>query len=307
MSYTPKELTWAGVAKESSWGTATNPTYYIPFKDCKPNDNIETIKDEGLRGAMSQTYNILQGIKHSEIDLSGEIFPDSFGLLLLSVFGTDTVTGTPTKTHTFTLSRTSQPTSLTFSRYDGTNMRRFAGHMCEELTIKWADKSALEFSFKSKGKSSATSTLTTPSYTTTVPFQNWNFALTLGGSANLNLIGFDISLKRKSTILHPANSTADPSAVIVGGLSATGKATFLKADDTELTAFLNNTQQALALTGTQSATGYGMTITLTKVAFTKAPVTAKDVVEVDIEFEGIDNTTDYGPCSIALINGVTSY
>jgi hypothetical protein len=307
VSYTPKELTWAGIAKESAWGTAVDPTYFIPFKDVKPNDNIEIIKDAGLRGAMAETYNILQGTKHSEMDISGEIFPDSFGLLLLGMFGSDTVTGTPIMTHTFKLQRTSQPNSLTISHYNVTNMRRFAGQMAEELTIKWADKAALEFTFKSKGKASATSTTATPSYTTTIPLVNWNFSMTLGGSSNLNLIGFDISMKRKLTILHPANSTTDPSAIVSGGMAVTGKATFAKADDTELTAFLNNTQQVLVLTGTQATTNYGIVFTLTKCAFTKAPVTAKDIVELDVEFEAIDNTTDAGPCTIKLLNGVATY
>lgn len=307
MAYTPKELNWAGFAKETAWGTAVLPTYYIPYKDCKVEDVIEEIKDEGIRGAMAQLYNVIQGTAEGTLDLTGEVFPDSFGLLLLSMFGSDTVTGTTPKTHTMKLARTSQPPSITASKYDGTNMRQWAGLLPEELQLKWADKSLLEYTFKCKGKPSIIGTTQTPTVTTTLPFQGWNFALTLNSVANLNLIGFDITFKRKATVLHTANNSNTPSAVIVGGLEVTGKATFAKQDDTELLLYLNNTQQSLVLTGTQASTTYGIVITLTKAAFTKAPVNAKDIVEVDIEFMGIDNTTDGGPASVALLNAVTSY
>lgn len=305
MPLTPKELTWLGVAKETTWGTAVNPAYYVPFKDAKPVDEIDTVKDQGIRGAMAQTYNILQGVKHSSMDLSGETFPDSIGLLILAMLGVDTVTGTGPYTHTFKLARTAQPPSLTHSRYDGTNMRQFSGHVAEELSFKWADKAALEYTFKSQGKSSAVATTQTPTVTTTLPFLNWQFAVTLGGSANLNLVGFDISLKRKLYVQHAANNSQDPTAIIAQGLEVTGKATFDKVDDTELSDFLNNTQPSLILTGTQGTNQ--LVIQMTKCAFLKDSVNGKEVVQGDVEFEGVDNNTDNGPVLIKVINSVATY
>lgn len=308
MPYTPKELTWLGVAKETIWGTAVAPTYFVPFKDAKPEDVIDTVRDQGIRGALASTYNVLQGVKHSTMDISGEVFPDIIGLFLLALLGSDTVTGASAPySHAFKLARTTQPPSLTHSRYDGTNMRQFAGHVGEELSLKWSKGAAIEFSFKSQGKSSAVGTTATPTPTTTIPLLGWEFAVTLAGAANLNLTGFDISLKRKLYVQHAINNSQDPTSIVALGLAATGKATFDKADDTELSAFLNNTQPALVLTGTQPTTNYQLIIQMTKCAFLKDPVTGKEVVQGDVEFEGIDNTTDGGPVLFTLKNAVATY
>ena len=307
MAFTPKELTWAGLGKETAWGTAVNPTYYVPFKDVKPEDVIGYVTDNGIRGAMAHDYNVLAGPSHGTFDISGEAFPDSLGLLLLAIMGQDTVTGTSPYTHSFALARTSQPPSLTASYYDGPYERQWSGQVLEEVSLKWAANAALEYSAKSQGNPSATTTTGTPSPTSAVPFMSWAFTATLGGTSRLNVVGFDLSLKRKLYVQHAANNTQKPTAVIALPLEVTGKVTFDKMDDTELADFLNNSQPSLVFTGTQAATGYGITIQMSKCAFSKGSVTGKDVVQLDIDYKGIDNTTDGGPSLIKLINGVSSY
>jgi hypothetical protein len=204
------------------------------------------------------------------------------------------------------LLRTGQPPSYTLSRYDGTNMRQYAGVVAEQLDLKWANGGVLEYSWKGQGKPSAIATTATPAVSTTLPFLGWQFTASVGGAANLNLVGFDISLKRKLYVQHAANNTQAPTAIIAGGLEVTGKATFDKADDTELSAFLSNTQPILVLTSVQN-TNTQLIITMSKCAFIKDPVTAKEVVQGDVEWEGIDNSTDAGPIAITLKNAVATY
>jgi hypothetical protein len=309
MPYTAKELTWLGVAKEATYGTAVSPTFFPPFKDVKPEDVIDYIKDQGIRGAMALTYNVISGIQRSTMDISTEAYPDSLGLFLLAILGSDTVTGaTSPYSHAFKLSRTAQPPSLTHSYYDGTAIRQFAGHIVEEVSLKWASNALLEVSVKSQGKvSTILGSALTPTSTATTPFAGWQFTGTLGGTANLNLIGFDISLKRKLYVQHAANNSQNPTSIIAGGLEVTGKATFDKADDTELNAFLNNTQPSFVLTGTQPTSNYQLSINIGKCAFLKDPITAKEVVQGDVEFEAIDNTSNAGPVAITLVNGTASY
>lgn len=304
--YTPKELSWLGVGKETTWGTAATPTYFIPFEDVKPNDNITTVDDQGVRGVMATTFNTLQSIAQGEMEVSGDVFPDSIGLYLLAMLGSDNVTGTTTKTHAFKLG-TTQPPSLTMAFYDGTSMRNYAGQIISDLEFTWAKNAALKYDVKGVGKKSATATAATPSITTTVPLMGWNFGLTIGGTADLNLSGFKLSFKRKVTPVQTANNSQDMQACYAGGLEVTGSMTFEKADDTELSAFLNGTKQAIVLTGTQATTSYGITFTITNGIFTKAPVSLKDLVEIDVDFNGIYNTTDGGPAAVTLINAVTSY
>lgn len=309
MALTAKELTWVGLGKEATFGTAVTPTYYPPFKDVKPEDVIDYIKDQGTRGALAATYNVISGIQHSTMDITTDAYPDILGLFLMAIMGSDTVTGASSPySHALKLARTSQPPSLTHSYYDGTSIRQFAGHMVEEVGLKWASNATLEVDVKSQGKVSAIyGSSLTPTPTSTTPFAGWQFTATVGGTANLNLVGFDISLKRKLYVQHAANDSTNPTAIVAGGLEVTGKATFDKADDTELNAFLNNTQPSFVLQGTQPTTNFGLTLNMNKCAFLKDPISAKEVVQGDVDFEAIDNSTNGGPIAITLINGVSSY
>lgn len=308
MPLTAKQLMWAGVAKEVTWGTAVTPTHFVPFTDFKPEDAIETVRDQGIRGAMSETYNVIQGTKQSTVSWTADVFPDSIGMFLLAMLGTDTVVGASAPyTHTFKLARTAQPPSLTHTHYNGTNIRQYSGHILDEVTIKFANGAPLEFSCKSTGKPSTTTTGITPTVTTALPLQGWQFAATLGGSATTNVVGFDITFKRKLYTQFAANNSQNVSAIVAGGLEVTGKLTLDKIDDTELLAYLINTQQALELTGIQPGTNHQLKFTLTKCAFTNAVQGSKEVVTLDVDFEGIDNTTDGGAAKVTLINTVATY
>lgn len=255
------------------------------------------------------TYNVINGVQHSTMDITTDAYPDILGLFLLAILGSDTVTGAASPyTHAFKLNRTGQPVSLTHSYYDGTSIRQFAGHMIEELDIKWAANATLEVDVKSQGKvSTVLGSSLTPSPTSTTPFAGWQFTAQLGGTNNLNLVGFDISLKRKLYVQHAANNSTNPTAIVAGGLECTGKATFDKSDDGELNAFLNNTQPSFVLTGTQPTTNYQLTLNMGKCAFLKDPITAKEVVQGDVDFESLDNTSNNGPIAITLLNAVASY
>lgn len=309
MVLTPKELQWLGLAKETAWGTAVTPAYFLPFTDVKADDVIDSIQDNGIRGAMAETYNIIQGFKQGNVEISGEVFPDSFGLALLAILGTDTVTGSSSPyMHDFKLARTAQPPSLTANRYDGTNIRQFAGQVADELDIKWAAKAAITYTLKMQGKSSTVNAgPVTPTPTSTIPFTNWIFTATLNGTQNLNVIGFDFAIKRKLYVQHSVSDSQDPTNVVALALSATGKITLDKSSDNELSMYLNNTQPSLVITGTQPGSGAVLKIQLSKAALTTGSVSAKDVIQFDANIVGIDNDTDGGPCLISLQNSVASY
>lgn len=310
MSFTPKELTWAGLAKETSWGTTVDPTYFVPYSDAKMEDKVEYIADNGIRGALAETYNEIPGFTQGTAELGGDAYPDSFGLAALAILGVDTVNGSASPyTHTFSLARTAQPPSFTLSKFDGTNVRQWGGQVAEELDIKWAEKAAIEYTLKMQGKSSKvrTGTALTPTPTSSIPFSPWIFTAKLNGTQSMNLIGFDLTLKRKTYMQHAISNTQDPTNVVALGLGITGKATFDKEDDTELNMFLNNTQPSLVIKGTQPGSGSSITFQLSKVAFTSAPVDAKDVVQIDVAFTAIDNTSDAGPGEIILGNTVANY
>jgi hypothetical protein len=307
MAYLPQELQWLGAGKETTFGTKVGSTHYIPVTDIKPADVPTMVSDAGMRGVMAGTFAKYQSVINSTFEADGAVYPDSFGLFLLSMLGIDTVAGTSNKTHTFTMAPVAQPASLTLNYFDGFNERAFAGSKCSELDIKWAKNAALAYVAKFSGLGSEVITTETPAVSTAQQLMAWNFALQLNSVANLNLESFELDLKRKADIVWAANNSQQPSSISLGGLTATGKATFAIQDDTELALALNNTQEPLIFTGIQSGTNYGLTIQMSQVAFTEPTIAGKSHMQLNVNFEGIYNATDAGPVQISLINNVASY
>jgi hypothetical protein len=307
MPLTPYALTWVGLAKELTWGIPVVPLYYIPFSDVKPLDTITYVADSGMRGALAKTYNQYPGTIQSTVEIDGDTFPDSIGLMLLSMLGQDTVVGSASPyAHTFKLARTTQPPSVTISYYDGTSERQYAGSVAEEMDFTWAQDAALAYTYKVDGCPSVVTTTGTPTTTATTPFMTWAFTATIGGSPKLNVIGFDVDIKRdKIYVQHAANNTQAPTAIVATTLSMSGKITFDKLDDSELIAYLTNTQPAVVLTGVQGTKI--ITFQMSQCAFTADTVTGKDVMQGEIVYEGCDNTTDMGPGLIKLSNSIASY
>lgn len=299
------ELQIVGVGKETAFGTAVAPDYFLSAKSPKPEDVIANIKDDGVRGVNAAVFGVYAGVQHATFDTDFEVFPDAIGRLLGAIVGADAVTGAGPYVHTFSLGA-DQPDSLTVSHFDGYETRQYPGSRLTELSLKWSEGADVTGSIKTVSKPSAVGTALTPSFPTSFgAFQGWQASMTLAGTADLNLVGYELDLKRKEYIQHAANGSQAPSNIIVKGLEVSGKMTFDLNDDTELTAFLNNTQPVVVVTLTLSA-NETLVITTSKTAFMKAPISSKDVVQIDVDFEGVYNATDGGPCKIVLTNQVAT-
>lgn len=304
-----------GIAKETTWGTAAaTPAYTLRVKDVKAETNVKFVKDEGMRGVNAKTFDVYDGTHEGSIDLDVEVFPEDFPLFLKAILGSETVTGAATPySHAFALANTAQPPSLTFFHDTGFEVRVYAGCMVESVQLKWAKDAGLEASIKMSSKPFVVGTQWVPSFATTSQWIGWQTAVTIGGTANQKLVGFDITWKRALYIQHAANNTQAPTAIISQDIEVTGKATFDINDDTELNYMLNNTKPAFLFTMTQpGANGPVLTIQMSKCAFMKDSESGKSVFEGDTSWEAIANPTDalggtgLSPCQVTIQNAVTT-
>lgn len=300
------ELQVVGFGKETTWGTAaTAPDYFVSATNIKWEDVIKYVDDDGARGVLAQPFQVFPGPANGDFSCDFPVFLDSIGRLLVAMIGPDTVTGSAAPyTHTFKLTPTAQPASLTCFYFDGYETRVQAGFRPTELTFKWSEGGEMTGSVKGVSKPSAVGAALTPSFGTLNALMGWQATLQVAGSPDLNLVGFDCSLKRKEYIQWAANNSQAPTNLIVKGLNVSGKLTLDLNDDTELTAFWNNTQPAVVITLTQSS-GLSFKLQMSQCAFKKAPVGGKDVVQVDLDFEAVQNSTDGGPCQIVVQNAIS--
>ena len=80
----PSVRSYLGIAKEVTPATPVAATDFIPVnKDSlKPVDIINPLYDTGLRGSMVESYNYIQGRRHTEIYVAGPVFADTIGYWL---------------------------------------------------------------------------------------------------------------------------------------------------------------------------------------------------------------------------------
>jgi hypothetical protein len=297
-----------GTAKETSYGTYLAPTLFHPVRGPKPAPVVKYIEDKGFRGVAAETFGEYAGPTNAEFSYDLDWYPTNTAVILANILGPDTKTGSVAPyTHTFNLAA-SQPPGFSFCDYDGIAQRQLTGSMLSEVDFKFTPEGGLTASIK--GQSLALTSVVSalaPTYISEPPLLGWEAGLTIGGSADVLMVSFDLSLKRKLSPQWTAQSTQSPYCIWAGVLGVTGKLTFDVTGDTEMGYYLNNTQPATVITLTAPTTGYSIAFQLSKCAFTKGSWnTGKDWLQADFDITGVYNATDAGPACIIVKNGMST-
>jgi len=315
---------YLGIAKEVTRGTAVTPTNFIPVigSSLKPVDVIDPLYDEGLRGSNVKSYNYLQGRTRSTYDYSGAAFADTIGYAIAGVLGDVTTTGASAPyTHAIALENSAtaaadaQPTSYTITDFYAAAVRAYPGCMFSDFTLKFNADGMLEYDTKMTGWASASASTPTPSFSTILPTQVWQGAVTVGGTTLSTAMTGEISMKRPVTPVYGIATTQNPYQIFLGPLEVMGKIKFVMEDNAELTRYLTNTQPSIVFNwsyGTGAAL-VQIQATLTKGAYVAAAIDrGADLVEISIDLVGLGNTTDagttggYSPIKWTLKNALPS-
>jgi hypothetical protein len=315
---------YLGIAKEVTKGTPVAATDFIPVaKDAlKPQDIIDPLYDQGLRGSNVLNYNYIQGRTRSTFDFGGAVFADTIGYALAGLLGDVATTGsTAPFTHTISLlnSTTSgadaQPISYTLTDFYAVNVRQYPGCQFSDFSLRFNADGMLEYDTKTTGWQSVTTSDPTPSFSTVLPTPVWRGSVSIGGSTVATAMTGNIDMTRPVTPVYGISTTQNPYNIFLGPLEVTGKITFLMEADTELTRFLQNTQPAIVLNWAYGSGASALQIqaTLTKGAYTAAVIErGEDFVQVTIDLNAQSNTTDDGasggfaPIKWVLQNAKTS-
>ena len=297
---------YLGIAKEETKGTVVAPTDFIPVaKDSlKPQDIIDPLYDQGLRGSNVLNYNYIPGRTRSTFDFGGAVFADTIGYGIAGLLGSVATTGASAPyTHTISLenSLTSdvdvQPISYTLTDFYAVDVRSYPGCQFSDFSLKFNADGMLEYDTKTTGWKSQTVSDPTPTFSTVLPTPVWQGTVSIGGSAVSTAMTGNIDMKRPVTPIYGISQTQNPYQVFLGPLEVTGKITFVMENDSQLLNFLNNTQPAIVLNwayGTGS-TAVQIQATITKGAYTAAVIErGDDFVKVTIDLNAQSNTTDAG-------------
>jgi hypothetical protein len=295
----PTNLSFLGIAKETTKGTAAAATDFIPVKSIDPSDTIMYFEDTGMRGAMVDIYNEVAGPASASFDLAGDVFPDTIGYPIAGIMGDVSTSGIGPFTHAIGVKNSGDGQPVSYSLTDfyglsgGTPARRQPGCQFTDLSLKWQGDGMFEWTAKTLGFQSAQVAKPTASFSTVTPLPAYLGTLTIGGSSKLFMESGQMNLKRAGTPIHTVDGTQAPYQIWVGPLGVSGKLTFVHEDDTELQRMLQSTQAAIVLSWT-SGTNV-VQVTMTKPQYKTADVKrGKDYITTEIEYVAVANTTDVG-------------
>jgi hypothetical protein len=317
------------LAKETTQGTAVAPTVTVPVDKFDPEDKVTFIEDNALRGSLTGPYNEVQGVEHTEFDVSGPAFFDTLGYFLANIFGdiTETATTAPFLHKFSTLNTgTGQPSSLTITDWEGptptTFARYYPGACLSELNLKGTpESSVIEMDAKGTAWPSTAAAAQPTSAPSTIPPQAaWISKIGIGGTASAaqvkTVTDWEIDLKRELEVIYTAQDLQVPYFIMRGKLTCSGKASFVAADLTPLTYMLANTQPQLQIVIDNGIVGAGqlaLQIDIQQDAFvTSKPNFSKSAVGYDVTWNAVANTTNAGtsggfsPISVSLTNSIAA-
>jgi hypothetical protein len=297
-----------GLAVETVFGTAvTTPVVYVPYDSIKVEDDIKKIHDEGRRANLTKVFNSYDATRHGKVEFGGHAYPELLGYFFRAILGAATVVGASAPyTHTFKVVNALAP-SWTLSDNNTISQRNYPGAVMSELDLKFDAESDLKYTVKYQSKSSASTTTKTPAFAFTDPFMGTALTLTLNGTANTNLMGGDLKFKRDVKMLFTASGSPDPSKASSGRISVEGKLTFDIEDESEWTLFSTSVEPIVVLTFAKDVST-SLVITLSKVDIKKAHIDrSQEYLRVDMEIEGLYNTTDSGNVAVVLKNSIAAY
>jgi hypothetical protein len=327
MSNYPGALSFYGIGKETTPGTAVVGTRFPPFTTFDPVDKPMPLIDQGMRGSMGTEYGGVMGPEYCEASLAGPFFADFAGDLLYNMLGGYGVTGAGPYAHTFGLLNTpassGQPPTHTFIDRQGmtptVGARVYPFGCLSELVISGNAEDLCQLTGKLSAFPSAAAAAAptnTPTSETVIPA--WRSTVTLGGVAVPNIAEWSVTLSRVLKVQNATDGTQAPLTIFRGELTVAYKLSVVAVDESPLTDLIGNVQNALVITidnGGVGAAQRTLQLTMSKRMHTDAPQKRDTLMGWDVSGKGLMNATDatagggngLAPIKAVLTNGITTY
>jgi hypothetical protein len=320
----PAELTFPGIAKETTPGTAVVPTLFFPFTKFDPTDSNGLLIDDANYGSMTGENGSVTGKRSGAIDQETYFLPDLAGHLLQNILGGYAVAAAVSGVfpHTFTLlnSGDGQPPAHTLTDRQGitatVGARAYSYACLSEVTFSGDATGLVTMACKwvTYGSAPAASAPTLATTAETV-IPGWRSSVTVAAAA-AKVRQWTYTITRALTPDYLADGTQNPAVIARGDLTVSGSLTVAAQSEQPLLDMIAGTQQATVITidnGGATAAVRKLTATMSKAVYAKADLIRQTPMGYSIDFKALGNPTDVGasggrgPISLLLNNAVTTY
>lgn len=244
-----------GIAKEASKGVPVNPTIWVPYVTMSFFDRVNQVAEEQGMGQIADQDSIYVTMTMGEGDVEAQLYDQAIPYILMSLLGAAPVTtGSNPYTHTFTLSNTNVPQTLSLYWTDPDRDYMFPNVVVESLKVKVGTSGIVEYTVHFKSKTARNWTHQTPDFTTLGSkflHQHLIFKLAsniagISAASAISLKDLEFTIDRK-TIFDEVMGTVEPEDILSQPISVEGTATLNLEDDTYRGYMLNGTYKSLQI------------------------------------------------------------
>jgi hypothetical protein len=311
------EQKWVGIGKETTRGTAVDPTRFIPVApDAELEYKLNLIEDETVRGIFEK-FPPKAGRKEGTGTISGiEVTSDNLGELLNSLLGSVTTThpGTTAYQHSFKRATGITMPSYTISIHRGINAKQYPLSVIKSVAFSQDADNKLKANATVLYKTEQDyASPATPTWVDPTPFMFYQNTFKIDGNQVMTIKNWSLTIDNGSAGLHLLNNSQDIYDIVSHAkLLVTGSFTGLFEDEIQRNKFLSNTSASLDIIseGAEIETGYKHTLEfiIPEIHYTAYPFTNVDgMLGANVSFNAYYNLTATETIEAKLINTVTGY
>jgi hypothetical protein len=312
-----------GIGREATRGTADAIDYWLPWMEATIETRIERAINESSIARLEDSDGADIVSAWGEGTIKGKMKDQSFGLLLLSLFGTDTpaLVETGVYDHVYSVEQTTQHDSLTIAVKDANLDEAYPNAVIDsiKLDVELGNYVMMEAAFMSKQDESDSNTVSISAERDFVPqmfeFKKAATQAGLDGASATSIRNASIEMRSnvmREDVLGVAN--ADPNDILNQSFTIEGTITLVHNDTTFEDLQNNDTYQALRLKLTHTDTiGAASNPTLTidlhraKIFDYERNLSQNDLIEETFSFKAHYSITDSKMVTCTLRNTVVDY
>lgn len=307
-----------GIGREATKGTPVTPTYWLPYATMSFHDRTNTAQEEQGMGNIADQDSFYVTLTYGEGDVEAQLYDIGIGYILSSLLGaTPSSSGSNPYTHTFTLSSSNVPQTLSLYWKDPDRSYMFRQAVVESLNIKISPSGIVSYTVHFKSKAARDWASLTPDFTTLgtkwlhqhLIFKLASSVAGLSAASAISLKDLDLTINR-NTILDEVIGTVEPEDILSQTVSVEGSVQLNLEDDTYRNYMLAGTYRAMEVKLLASSSS-SLDLVFPRVGFSEwePDYTLNEIAKQTINFKAnYDSANAAAIISTAtLINTKTSY
>lgn len=303
-----------GLGIETTPGTVAAAQTWLRWLTQDIQNKAEVIENESAMGVVDQVNDSAIASRWAEGTIGGKVTEEGIGFLLTGFFGLPTTDAAVASVypHTFAMSQSSVPPSLTISRRDLLAPQTHAYVTVETLEISAEAGGWVEFSSAIKARRGVAASFT-PAFVSELEFTSRHIVAKLAANkadlaaaTALQASSVKLSLGRPVAIFNPLGTSDEPE-FDRGTFTVAGELVIRYKDSQYEDDFLNNAIKALSVTMTNGTRSLAFTLGQVRYRELEKSTDKDEIVTQSISFKGEYSATEGKSVEVVLKNGRATY